>query len=119
MPKRQDAIQRDLDSLEQWSKLKLIRFNKSKRKVLHVDRGNALYQYKLEDETIEHSPAKKNLGFLVDEKLDMSQQCALTDQKANHILGCIRRRMPSRVREVILPLYSALIRPHLEYCIQM
>ena len=46
----------------------------------------------------------------MDGKLDMSQQCALTD------LGCNKR---SRVKEVILPLYSVLVRPQLEHCIQM
>ena len=52
-------------------------------------------------------------------KLDMSQQCAFTAQKANCILGCIKRSMGNRLMEVILPLCSVLVRPHLKYCIQM
>ena len=56
------------------------------------------------------------LGVLVDGKLDMSQQCALTAQKANHTLGCIQKSTASRLREVSLPFYSVLVGPHQEYC---
>ena len=58
---------------------------------------------------------KKNLGVLVDGKLDMSQKCALTAQKVNHVLDCIKGSVASRSREVILPLYSMLLKPHMEY----
>ena len=52
---------------------------------------------------MEHSPAKKDLGVLVGGKLAMSQQCALTAQKANHNLGCIKSSKARREREVTCP----------------
>mgnify|MGYP001851673274 CR=1 FL=1 len=59
------------------------------------------------------------LLVLVDGKLNVNQQCALTDQKANCILGCIKRSVAIRVREVILSLHSALVKTYLEYCVHM
>jgi len=102
-PEGRDAIQKDPDRLKQWAQENLMRFGKAKYKVLHLSHSNPHYQYKLGDERIEDSSAETDLRVLVDGTLDMSQQCVLTTQKANHILGCIKRNVASRLREVILP----------------
>ena len=81
--------------------------------------SNLRYVYSLGEELLESTHGEKDLGILVDEKLNMSQQCSLAVQKANTILGSMKRGVASRDRAVIVPLYSALVRPHLEYCIQV
>jgi len=115
-PEGRDAIQSDL---ERWAWENLMKFNKAKCKVLHTGWGNPKHKYRLDREWIQSSPTKKDLGMLADKKLSMTWQCALAAQKANRILGCIKRSMDSRLREVTLALCSALVRPHLESCVQL
>jgi len=56
---------------------------------------------------------------LVDEKFNLTWQRLLAAQTTNYMMSCIKRSMARRPGEVILPLYSTLVRPHLEYCIQL
>ena len=76
------------------------------------------HKYKTGNTWLDSSICEKDFEVLVDNKLNMSQQCDMAATTANAMLGCTAKSIESRAREVIMPLYSALVRPYLEYCVQ-
>ena len=68
---------------------------------------------------LSNTTSEKDLGIIVDDKLNMSQQYDVASKKANAVLGCINRSMVSKSCEILVLLYSALVRLHLECCVQL
>lgn len=111
----------DLEKLSQWQKLWNINFNvKDKKcKVLHAGKNNIRAQYFLDGDLLPTVDEEKDLGLIVDESLKWEKQIQKSVSKAKQIIGWVRRNVISRDKETMLTIYKSLIRPHLEYCVQV
>uniref|UniRef100_A0A803JMQ3 Reverse transcriptase domain-containing protein n=1 Tax=Xenopus tropicalis TaxID=8364 RepID=A0A803JMQ3_XENTR len=112
------SLQQDLDQLAIWAAKWQMRFNVDKYKVMHLGCKNMQAPYTLNGTALGKSIMEKDLGVLVDNKLGCNKQCQAAAARANKVLSCIKRGIDSREEGVILPLYRALVRPHLEYAVQ-
>ena len=114
------SIEDDIRELENWEKIWLLRFNASKCKVLHIDlNNNPYYEYYLNGTKLGVSEQEKDLGVITSPSLLWNEQIKASIAKANKNICWIARNLITREKKVMIAIYKALIRPHLEYCVQL
>ena len=111
-------LQADLDILTEWSEKWQMKFNTDKCKAIRFGNFQSEEKYIMNGQGLDWVTEEKDLGVIVDETMKSSKHCQAAAKKANRMLGMIGRNISSRSKEVILPLYRTLVRPHLEYCVQ-
>ena len=113
-----DILQDDLEKLVKWSEKWQMLLNFGKCKCIHIGHGNMDEEYKMGDAVLGRTTQEKDLGVTFSADMKVSEQCGIATSKGNQILGLIRRTITYKEKHLIVPLYKAIVRPHLEYCIQ-
>ena len=85
---------------------------------IHIGHGHMDEEYKMGDAVLGSATQKKDLGVTFSDDMKVSEQCLIAASKGNKILGLIGRTITYKEKQLIVPLYKAIVRPHLEYCIQ-
>ena len=110
------SVQHDVDTLYNWADKWQMEFNIGKCKTMHFGARNAGQDYLMHGQKLETVTVEKDLGVSVSNDLKVFQQCTQACNKANRMLGLIRRTISSRNQQILTRLYKTLVRPHLEYC---
>ncbi len=113
-----EVLRGDLEQLCRWADTWQMKFNVEKCKVMHIGNNNVEAEYFMEGHILEKVKEEKDLGIIISNTFKVSNQCIKAAKKGNQILGLIKRTISCRKGNVVLRLYKALVRPHLEYCIQ-
>ena len=108
----------DKQSLIKWLEKWQMLLNFGKCKCIHIGHGNMDEEYKMGDAVLGRTTKEKDLGVTFSAEMKVSEQCGIAASKGNQILGLIMRIITYKDKHLIVPLYKAIVRPRLEYCIQ-
>ena len=116
--KDKTSLQDDLEFFFKLSKKWQMLFNVRKCKCIHIGHGNMDEEYKMGDAVLSRTTQEKDLGVTFSADMKVSEQCGIAASKGNQIIGLIRRTITYKEKHILVPLYKAVVRPHLEYCIE-
>ena len=114
------ALQSDIDRLESWSKKWLLRFHPDKCHVLSLGKIENIihaHRYSICGREMEHVGEEKDLGVVIDSELSFDEHISAKVNKANAMVGLIRRTFSYLDSKMFLKLYTSFVRPHLEYAV--
>ena len=111
-------LQDDIDKLVRWSEKWQMLFNFGKCKCLHTGPGNTGMNYEMGGTILSKTVKEKDLWVSMNANMKVSEQCRIAASKGNQVIGMIRRNITYKEKSLIVPMYKAIVRPHLEYCIQ-
>ena len=114
-----DLLRTDLKLLVKWSEDWQMLFNVDKCKVMHFGYNNTEANYEMENLVLESVEEERDLGVMIQNNLKFDKQCLKAANAGNQVLGMIKRSFSFRDKDNILLLYKTLVRPKLEYCIQV
>ena len=114
-----DQLQSSINQLVKWSELWLVRFNSDKCKIMHLGKNNPHYDYTIKEgdkiSSLVETCCEKDLGVNIDPELTFKSHINLTIKKARKVSGMIIRNINYKDKDIMVPIYKALIRPILEY----
>ena len=106
------SLQDDLDKCVKWSEKWQMLFNFGKCKCIHIGHGNMDEEYQMGDAVLGRTTQEKDLGVTFSADMKVSEQCGIAASKGNQILGLIRRTIMYKEKELTVPMYKAIVRPH-------